>query len=167
MRSRGKQFFAFMLVAAAVAGCARNQRTVTPHEVTVYYCRAGTGVLVSVPYTVDAKLQGAALDNFLVSQVIAGPSGGREALALFPADTTATVTKSGQTDVVDLRGSLDKRYPGGTTDEIGMFKSLVYTLTAQPNVKDVQVKVDGQTLAALPGGHLELDEPLTRETFAQ
>jgi hypothetical protein len=31
----------------------------------------------------------------------------------------------------------------------------------------VQISLNGQVEAAPPGGHLELDEPLTRDTFAQ
>ena len=48
-----------------------------------------------------------------------------------------------------------------------MFKSLTYTLTAMSGVKRVQVLVDGRKQLALPGGHFEIDEPLTRDTFAQ
>ena len=68
---------------------------------------------------------------------------------------------------VDLTGSMTKHYSGGAGDEAGLFKSLVFTLTELPGVKAVQVSLNGQIEAALPGGHLEIDEPLTRETFAQ
>jgi spore germination protein GerM len=34
-----------------------------------------------------------------------------------------------------------------------------------PGVDAVQVKIDGARVPTLPGGHLELDDPLTRQSF--
>jgi spore germination protein GerM len=156
------------LVAVIVAaGCSRHA-TVTPnHQITVYYCKAGSGDLVRVPFTVDPKLSGNALQSYAVSQLLAGPSVGRDSFVLFPVGTQASVTTQGDVAVVDLSGSVVRSFQGGAGDEAGMFKSLTFTLTALPGVKSVQVLVAGQKQAALAGGHFEIDEPLTRDTFAQ
>ncbi|HXM17597.1 MAG TPA: GerMN domain-containing protein [Candidatus Tumulicola sp.] len=138
-----------------------------PLKITVFYCKAGTEELMPVDYTAKASLDGAQVANYATDQLLAGPSVGRDAVALFPIGTQASVTLSGGTATVNLIGPIQKSSSVGTSDEVAMFKALVYTLTGLPNVKEVQVLVGGQKVAALPGGHLELDQPLTRETFAQ
>ena len=138
-----------------------------PHQITIYYCKAGSDDLIRIPFTVDPKLSGAALQTYALNQLLAGPAVDRDAFVLFPAGTSATVVTQRQTATVDINGDIARSFGGGAGDEVGMFKSLTYTLTALPGIKSVQVLVSGRKLAALPGGHLEIDEPLTRETFAQ
>jgi spore germination protein GerM len=70
----------------------------------------------------------------------------------------------GSTATVDISGAA-KQSGGGSFAELGEFKSLVWTLTALPGIHAVRVKVDGASLVTLPGGHLELDEPLTRASW--
>lgn len=120
-----------------------------------------------VPFTVDPKLSGAALYSYALNQQLAGPSVGRDSFVLFPAGTQASVTTQGDTAIVDLSGSVVRSFQSGAGDEVGMFKSLTFTLTGLPGIKSVQVLVAGQKQAALAGGHFEIDEPLTRDTFAQ
>ncbi len=157
-----------MLAATLViAGCSRHVTVPTSPKLTIYFCKAGSDELVRVPFTVDPKLSGAALASYALSQLIAGPSVGRDSLVLFPAGTQASVTTDGEVATVDLGGSIARSFQSGAGDEAGMFKSLTYTLTALPGIKSVQVLVDGRKRAALSGGHFEIDEPLTRETFAQ
>ena len=54
---------------------------------------------------------------------------------------------------------------GGSFAETGEFKALVWTLTGLPGVSAVQIEVDGAKVATLPGGHLELEQPLARSSF--
>lgn len=54
---------------------------------------------------------------------------------------------------------------GGSFAESGEFKALVWTLTGLSGVNSVQIHVEGRTLGTLPGGHLELDEPLSRSSW--
>jgi spore germination protein GerM len=115
---------------------------------------------------VDANLQGAALANYAIAQLLAGPPVGRDRVVLFPNGTVARVTIEGDTAVVDISGSAARSFQSGAGDEVGMFKSLTFTLTGLPGIHRVQVLVAGQKAAALPGGHFEIDEPLTRDTFA-
>lgn len=157
-----------VLAAVILAvGCARHVTVPQPHQITIYYCKAGSDDLVRIPFSVDPKLSGATLQSYALNQLLAGPGAGRDALVLFPAGTQATVTTQGDMAVVNIDGSIVRSFQGGAGDEVGMFKSLTFTLTGLPGIKSVQVLLAGSKRAALAGGHFELDEPLTRETFAQ
>ncbi len=107
------------------------------------------------------------LASYAVNQLFAGPPEGGDAVVLFPRGTYATVSIQGTIAVVNLTGAVERFFQRGGGDEVGMFKSLTYTLTALPGINRVQVLVGGQTVAALPGGQFELDEPLTRAMFVQ
>jgi spore germination protein GerM len=74
------------------------------------------------------------------------------------------VDLDGSTVTVDLSGEVAKSAEGGFV-EAAEFKALVWTLTGLPGVSAVRVLIDGTSVATLPGGHLELDEPLTRSSF--
>ena len=80
------------------------------------------------------------------------------------AQSTAAMAYLGSTATVDLSKDVE-RQAGGTFGENGMFKSLVYTVTAVPGIASVKITIGGATLPTLPGGHLELDEPLHRSDF--
>jgi len=83
----------------------------------------------------------------------------------FPSGThLLNLDFDGTTAIVDLSSDVDK-VGGGSFDEGGMFKSLVWTLTAVHGIDAVAIRVDGSKVATLPGGHLELDEPLSRSSW--
>jgi germination protein M len=151
------------------AGCSKKPAQVVqaPGHFTVDFVDAGTETLAPSEYSVDPNLQGEGLAEYAATQLLAGPSTGRDAVVLFPAGTVLNVTLQGDTAVVDIGGPIATAYSGGADDESAMFKSLTYTLTNVPGVARVQVLVGGKKRAALSGGHMELDEPLTRESFAQ
>lgn len=157
---------ALVLCALAVACTHRVTTTSSPH-ITVYYCRAGSDQLVHMPFTVDPKLAAPALASYALGQLVAGPSTGRDQLVLFPAGTAASVSLDGDLATVNLDGPIARSFQSGAGDEAGLFKSLTYTMTGLPGIGRVQVTVAGARRASLPGGHFELDEPLTRDTFAQ
>jgi spore germination protein GerM len=97
-------------------------------------------------------------------QAVAGPPAGVEAVR-FPSGTTVeSVTLDGSTADVDLSKDVGAHVEG-SFNEAAEFKALVYTLTALPGITSVRVSVAGERLATLPGGHLELDEPLSRQSF--
>jgi N-acetylmuramoyl-L-alanine amidase len=165
---------AICIALAMLAGCGHRgqsagngQSQPAERHITVYYCKAGSDSLVAMHYSAASDLAGTPLAQYVVSQLLAGPSEPTSTLLVFPNDTRAVATLHGITVDVDITGSIAKHYSGGAGDEVGLFKSLTYTLTDLPGVTAVRVLLNGQVEAALPGGHLELDEPLTRETFAQ
>jgi spore germination protein GerM len=95
---------------------------------------------------------------------VAGPPAGTEAVR-FPAGTRVlAVDLVGSTAVVDLSSEVGADVEGSFT-EAAEFKALVFTLTGLPGIADVRVQVGGVNVATLPGGHLELDEPLSRQSF--
>lgn len=156
-----------LLAAVLIAGCSRHLTLPPPHEITIYYCKAGSNDLVRVAFTVDPKLSTPMLMSYAVNQLLAGPPEARDAVVLFPQGTSAMVKSQGDTAVVNLTGTIERFFQRGGGDEAAMFKSLTYTLTAFPGIHRVQVLIGGHTVAALPGGEFELDEPLTRSMFAQ
>ena len=157
------------LIAATLAACAKKPQPVAPPagQFTVVFVNAGTQELDPVPYPIDANLNSSGLAEFAVTQLLAGPATGRDAVVLFPAGTALDVSVRNDTATVNVTGTPAKYFSGGADDESAMFKSLTFTLTNVPGISRVQILVAGKRLAALPGGHLELDVPLTRETFAQ
>jgi hypothetical protein len=104
---------------------------------------------------------------YAASQALAGPPSDVSAIR-FPAGThVRAVDVAGSTVDVDLSSEVGKSAEGGLT-ETAEFKSLVWTLTdpnTLPGVGAVRVRVDGTRVATLPGGHFELDEPLSRSNF--
>jgi spore germination protein GerM len=117
--------------------------------------------VVSVnPNATDTK----SMAFYAVAQTLAGPPAETTAIR-FPAGTVVrSVDASGPTAVVDLGGTIATEQSGSFA-ESGEFKALVWTLTSLPGVTAVQIKVDGARVPSLPGGHLELDEPLTRQSW--
>lgn len=97
-------------------------------------------------------------------QAVAGPPSDVQAVR-FPNGThVIDVHVTGSTAVVDLSNEVSKQ-SGGTFGESGEFKGLVYTMTGIAGIDAVQVLVDGHKLDSLPGGHLELDQPLHRSDW--
>ena len=139
-------------------------------SLTVYYTKNdGT---TEVPWTVSMRppnhgesgeehLANAAL--YAAVQAVAGPPSTTPAIR-FPVGTVVgSVHVTGSTAEVDLTGAV--KSGTGSFDESGEFKSLVWTLTALPNIDAVGIRIDGQRLNSLPGGHLELDKPLRRSDW--
>lgn len=156
-----------MVTGIAGVGCSHQNQPTPPPQVTVYFCKAGTDTLVPMPFSTNRELQGTALASAIVSQLLAGPAVPQTAVVVFPPGTAAAVDVTGDTATVNLTGAIAKPFRGGASDEVALFKSLTYTVTSVPNVKRVQVLVNGRKLPTLPGGEFEIDEPLTRETFSQ
>jgi spore germination protein GerM len=156
------------LLAVAAYGGYRlfASRPQTPNSaIAVYYCKTDGESLakwvVSVnPNATDTK----SMAFYAVAQTLAGPPAETTAIR-FPAGTVVrSVDASGPTAVVDLGGTIATEQSGSFA-ESGEFKALVWTLTSLPGVTAVQIKVDGARVPSLPGGHLELDEPLTRQSW--
>ncbi len=164
----------FVLLAIVVAG-------------TWYYLShrpRGVGDTLTVYYT---KIDGTTLGNLSVSlrpqqpgesaaehvrnaalyaavQAIAGPPSDVQAIRFPPGTRVNGATVTGSTATVDLSKDVE-RQAGGTFGENGEFKALAYTVTGIPGIDAMKVTIEGQTLPTLPGGHLELDEPLHRSDF--
>jgi spore germination protein GerM len=161
----------FVLVAAASwFYLSQKYRSPVGDHLTVYYTKMdGT---TEAPWTVSMRprsrgetgeehLQNAVL--YAAVQAVAGPPGSVQAVR-FPMGTLVkTVRVIGSNVDVDLSGAV--KSGTGSFDESGEFKALVWTLTGLPGIQSVSIRVDGQRIDALPGGHLELDKPLHRSDW--
>ena len=133
--------------------------------IAVYYCKTDGETLAKWPVSVNPNARDlASVAFYAVTQAVAGPPSDVTAVR-FPTGTIVrSVHVSGPTAAVDLGGNIASAQSGSFA-ESGEFKALVWTLTALPGISAVQVRIDGARVPTLPGGHLELDEPLTRQSF--
>jgi spore germination protein GerM len=160
--------FVAILAAAAYAG----YRFFSPHPpavsgatATVYYTKLDGDTLAKWVVSVNPNATDTtSVAFYATAQAVAGPPADTAAVR-FPAGTVVrSVHVEGSTANVDLGGAITTTQ-GGSFAEGGEFKALVWTLTSLPGVTAVQVKIDGARVPTLPGGHLELDEPLTRQSW--
>jgi spore germination protein GerM len=160
-----------LALAAAIALFLWRQvlqpRHVAADTITVYYCKADGETLVPWKVTLGPARDRESVAFYATAQALAGPTPGVEAIR-FPAGTIArSVALEGDTATIDLTKAVEAQ-PGGSFAESGEFKALVWTLTelpVSPRIAKVRVRVAGATLATLPGGHLELDEPLSQSSW--
>jgi spore germination protein GerM len=138
-----------------------------PHPgefITIYYCKLDGTTMVPWRVSLGSAKDPKSVAFYAAVQAVAGPPPNVEAVR-FPAGTkVGRLDVNGATAVVDLSNDV-KSGEGGSFTESGEFKSLVWTLTGLSGIKEVRVTVAGARLATLPGGHLELDEPLSRANW--
>ena len=160
-----------LLIAVVVAGLAfliyryvLHRTPAAADRITVYYCETDGETLAQWSVTLGPARDRRSVAFYATAQVLAGPPAGTEAIR-FPAGTFAKrVDVSGALATVDLNRAVESQ-PGGSFAESGEFKSLVWTLTALPDITKVQILVEGRSISSLPGGHLELDRPLARSDW--
>jgi spore germination protein GerM len=162
---------AFLIIALLVGVAACSHGGGAESRITIYYTKLDGGS--EIPWTVSMRPQQPGESGaehrrntvlYAATQAVAGPPSDVSALR-FPAGThvlSASVNDS--TAVVDLSGEV-KNENAGVLGESGEFKSLVWTLTALPGIQEVAIRVQGQTLDTLPGGHLDLSSPLRRSDW--
>jgi spore germination protein GerM len=159
------------VVLLAVAGYA-GYRFFAPHTpaspgrgATIYYTKLDGDTLAKWVVSVNPNAADiTSVAFYATTQAVAGPPADTAAIR-FPSGTVVrSVHVDGSTAAVDLGGAIAASQ-GGSFAESGEFKALVWTLTSLPGVSAVQVRIDGVRTPTLPGGHLELDEPLTRQSW--
>ncbi len=160
-----------VIVAAGSWYWATHPPRAAESRITIYYTKLDGGS--EIPWTVSMRPQQAGESGaehrhnvvlYAATQAVAGPPSDIAAIR-FPAGThvlSASVNDS--TALVDLSGEV-KNQNAGVLGESGEFKSLVWTLTALPGIQEVAIRVQGQTLDTLPGGHLDLSSPLRRSDW--
>jgi spore germination protein GerM len=133
--------------------------------IPVYYAKLDGETLAKWDVSVNPNAHDAdSVAFYATAQAVAGPPPDVTAIR-FPSGTIVRSTHvSGSTATVDLGGAVAHEQSGSFA-ESGEFKALVWTLTALPGIDAVDVKIDGARVATLPGGHLELDEPLSRTSW--
>jgi len=172
---RTSRFFLWIALIAIVAGVgwywSSHRRSAIGDHITVYYTKDDGKT--EVPWTVSMRPQQQGespaehLHNtvlYAATQAVAGPASNIAAVHFPPGTHVLTADVNDSTASVDLSGEV-KNQTGGVQGESGAFKALVWTLTALPGINQVAIRVQGQKLNTLPGGHLELDEPLRRSDW--
>ncbi|MFN2450015.1 MAG: GerMN domain-containing protein [Candidatus Baltobacteraceae bacterium] len=162
---------ALVAVAAASWYWARRPPNVQSGGITVYYTKDDGRTEVAWPVSTRPRVAGESESEharntvlYAATQAVAGPESDKPAIR-FPAGThVLSASVSGTTATVDISADINNQH-ADVTSETGEFKALVWTLTALPGIDRVAVRVQGQQLKTLPGGHLELDEPLRRSDF--
>ncbi len=133
-------------------------------SVAVYYTKTDGSTLARWNVSLGPARDLASVAFYATVQALAGPPPDTAAIR-FPAGTIArAVHVNGSTATVDLGGAIATEQSGSLAED-GEFKALVWTLTALPGISAVAVRIDGARVPSLPGGHLELDEPLTRQSW--
>jgi spore germination protein GerM len=165
--SRALVLIVLFVAAVGVAWWFTTRKTgpVASKTVDVYYAKADGTTLVPWAVSLGPARDRASVAFYAATQCVAGPPPGVEAVR-FPAGThVRAVDVQGSTADVDISKDVASSAEGGFA-ESAEFKALVWTLT-QPSldIKAVKVRIDGARVATLPGGHLELDEPLSRSSF--
>jgi spore germination protein GerM len=143
---------------------AGHQGSSVNDHLTVYYTQSDGSTEASLSAPLGPAHDPQSVTFFAATQSIAGPPSGIEAVR-FPQGTyVRSAILNGSTVVVDLSKEVDG-LAGGSFREAAAFKSLVWTMTALPGITSVVIHAGGARIAAIPGGHFELDEPLSRGSF--
>jgi spore germination protein GerM len=153
------------VVAFAAAWWYIHRSPAVGDSIAVYYTKADGVTLVPWRVTLGPARDRTSVAFYAATQCIAGPPPDTQAVR-FPAGTRVlAVDVAGRHATVDLSREVAAS-AGGSFTESAEFKALVWTLT-QPalGITSVDVRIDGARVATLPGGHLELDDPLTRASF--
>ncbi len=128
-------------------------------NIKVYYPDVNAVGLVGVEKTVKA----AEADKYraAVEALLAGTEDKRLTTVFPKKAKLLKVTVSGDTARVDFDKNLIKGFVGGSTGEEMLVGSVVNTLTEFPEIKKVQLLVEGKEIDSL-SGHLDLTRPMTR-----
>jgi spore germination protein GerM len=166
MRASHAFAIGLLLVVAALGSWwfFRHQQPAQPAAITVYYTKTDGQTVVPWRVSLGPARDRRSVAFYATVQAVAGPAAGTDAVRFPNGTRVLAVDVDGSTVDVDLSDDVGRRVEGSFT-EAAEFKALVYTLTALPGTDAVRVRVAGRRVATLPGGHLELDEPLTRASF--
>ena len=96
-----------------------------------------------------------------INALIAGTDA-KDAISMIPKGTKLrSVQVKNGVAYVDFSGELVKKFGGGSAGEIMLVGSIVNTLTEFPEVKAVQILVEGKNVETI-AGHMDTSEPLKR-----
>jgi hypothetical protein len=140
-------------------------------DLTVYYTKLDGTTLGKLSVSLRPQQPGESgaehLRNvalYAAVQAVAGPPSDVQAIRFPPGTRVQGASVTGSTATIDLSTDVEHQ-AGGAFGENGEFKALVYTITGIDGIDAVKVTVGGSTLPTLPGGHLELDQPLHRSDW--
>ncbi|MGH1393856.1 MAG: GerMN domain-containing protein [Trichormus sp.] len=119
--------------------------------------------LVPQPIRIAAAQPNQVLEQAFQS-LLAGPTEGTNATTI-PQGTKLLGLKAENNNEIHVNLSEDFLSGGGSTSMVGRVGQVVYTATTlNPNAK-VYIEVNGKPLEVLGGEGVEIEQPITRETF--
>jgi spore germination protein GerM len=160
-----------VIVAAAYWYYHSQQASHNGETIGVYYTKLDGTSLGRVAVSLRPRQAGESAAEHLHNavlyaavQAVAGPPNEIKAIRFPPGTRVLSAGVNGSTATVDLSKEVEQQ-AGGSFGENGEFKALVYTVTGIRGIDAVQITVNGERLETLPGGHLELDQPLHRSDW--
>jgi spore germination protein GerM len=158
-------------VAAATWYLTSHRPSNNEETIAVYYTKLDGTSLGEVRVSLRPRQPGESSTEHLHNavlyaavQAVAGPPNEIKAIRFPPGTRVLGVAVDGSTATVDLSKDVEQQ-AGGSFAENGEFKALAYTMTGIRGIDALQVTVEGARLETLPGGHLELDQPLRRSDW--
>ncbi len=166
-----------MIMAFAVAGCDKdnnqqnnngNNKVVDNNvskpvsekiTIKVYFPNSDATKLVAVDKTV--KVAGTTKYKAAMDALMEGTDDSKLTTVIPKQAKLLGVSVSGDTAKVDFDKGLIKHFNGGSTGEEFLVGSVVNTLTEFPEIKKVQITIDGRNVETLKG-HMDVSKPLNR-----
>lgn len=166
-----------MIMAFAVAGCDKdnnqqnnngNNKVVDNNvskpvsekiTIKVYFPNSDATKLVAVDKTVKAA--GTTKYKAAMDALMEGTDDSKLTTVIPKQAKLLGVSVSGDTAKVDFDKGLIKHFNGGSTGEEFLVGSVVNTLTEFPEIKKVQITIDGRNVETLKG-HMDVSKPLPR-----
>lgn len=153
-------------VPEAVQPKPSDNRLANEQNAQIFWLQdTGTGLKL-VPQTVQVKAVGKSPNQVLegaFQQLLAGPTEGTDSTTI-PKGTKLLGVKQAS-DGIHVNLSEEFSSGGGSSSMMGRVGQVVYTATALDQNAKVYIEVNGQPLEVLGGEGLELEQPLTRESF--
>lgn len=143
-----------------------TNQLVAEQKAEVFWLQDTGSGLKLVPQTVQVKALGKSPNQVLegsFQQLLAGPTESTETTTI-PQGTKLLGVKTAS-DGIHVNLSEEFESGGGSSSMMGRVGQVVYTATAIDNNAKVFIEVNGKPLEVLGGEGLELEQPLTRESF--
>lgn len=167
----GLALLAVLAAMLVLSGCQQAVETTQPvnqpitKTITLYFSDDQAMYLVGETreITISPSAQMASSEaGEIIEELIAGPKN-PGLIGTMPAETRLLgVEVSEGLATVDFREELRSKHLGGSSGELMTLYSLVNSLTEVPEIKQVQIQINGENLDSL-AGHVDLTHPLTRD----
>lgn len=164
----------------AISGCTNpsgepipaepNSQISDPHAVateklTLYF--SDDQAMFLIPETREVKMNTAAKTasttaEAIVNELIAGPADSKLIATIPPGTKLLSLKITDEIAYVDFNEEFKTNHPGGSSGEIMTLNSIVNSLTELPEIKQVQILINGKTAETL-AGHMDLSQALSRD----
>ncbi len=157
--NQNQQSVSSSVPSASSADAGSNVQKKKEYTFKVYYPNSDGTKLVAVKRSAEAEKGGEYASA--VNSLLEGTDD-KALVTIFPKTARLLgIEVANGIAKVNFNSSLKKDFVGGSTGETLLIASLVNTLTEFPEIKSVQILIDGKTLETL-AGHMDLSGPVKR-----